>query len=336
MSTNRKNRDKPVLRNMIQVKDIARRNILTNEVKLDTEMLRELVDDINELIGTINRKVSGRNIPYIGIEETRDHHNLDKTRVLLRSEASDNQELSAIESEFRINEGNTFLVELYINDNGYIEIGCVENSNVDTVPFSNLVLCDREYLSSVLIDIFTDSAMFRSYSFLNELSVDKRRNFNQLKVSYLKSVFSDFTKLSSFYCFNNKNYKYLSMAFFVRKTENDIDLDALIELWDKFVQQEYPELVHVEPGIDIQLTSFVDIGQISNETISRCHQLPKGTYWILRVHRVPSNEHYRKWIIAVFGRADIGTVKIIKFDELDQYYELVRAQQITAFKIVIQ
>lgn len=214
MSTNRKNRDRPVLRNMVKSQTIPRRSIISIEARIDTNALRGIVDDVNDAIGHINRLVAARNVPYIRIGESKECVDLDKARVLLRSEMSDKRILRDIEDEFNQNSGNTFLVELYLNDNGYIEIGCSEDTDLETLSLSNLILCDREYLSCVLIDIFLDSALFNSYSFLYNLSTFEKRSINPVKVEFLKSVFSDFTMYQSpFYLFNNKRYKYLSMAF---------------------------------------------------------------------------------------------------------------------------
>lgn len=338
MSTNRKNRDKPVLRNMVESRKIPRRSILTYETKLDNVALKDVVDTINDVLQQINCLVADRNVPYIRIEESRDVFNLDKTRVLLRSETSDVRMLSQIRDEFQSSEGSTFLVELYINDNGYIEIGCADDANLETAGLSNFVLVDREFLSCALIDIFLDSAMFNSYSFLRDgLSSGDKRAFNQVKISFLKKTYRDFTKLDApFYTFNSKTYRYLSMAFFMRETENNIDLARFIELWGKFIQKTYPNSIHIEPSVEEQLNSLVDRKQYSNDIITECKQLSKGSYWLLRIHRVPVNEHIEKWLIAIFGRVDIGTEKIIKFEEFDSVYELVREQHITAFKIIVQ
>lgn len=338
MSTNRKNRSKPVLRNIVQNQKIPRRSILTYQTKLDKEALRNIVDTINEAIQQINCLVPTRNIPYIRIEESHDPFNLDRTRVFLRSETADTQILSEIKEEFQTSEGSTFLVELYLNDNGYIEIGCAEDTNLETANLSNFVLVDRDFLSCALIDIFLDSAMFNSYSFLrNGLSLKEKRAFNQVKVSFLSDHFKDFTSLhSAFYTFNNKTYRYLSMAFFVRKSENSIDLTEFINLWDEFIQKVYPDLGHKEPSVDEQLASLVDLNQYSNSIINKCKQLPLGSYWLLRIHRTPVNEHIRNWLTALFGQAEIGTEKIIEFDKFDLVYELVRGQNITAFKIIVQ
>lgn len=337
MSTNRKNRERPVLRNMVKSQNVPRRNIISVETKLDSASLKKIVDDINDAIEQVNRLVADRNIPYVRIEESRDYFALDKARVLLRSETSDSRVLTKIETEFKESEGNTFLVELYVNDNGYIEIGCAEDADVGATELSNLVLCDREYLSCVLIDIFLDSALFNSYSFLSDLSSKEKRAINQIKVDFLKSVYDDFTSLNSpFYTFNNKRYKYLSMAFFARESEDKIDLSALIDLWERFVRERFDAPQHKEPPIDKQLLSLVDLEQYSNDILNSCHQLSKGAYWLLRIHRAPVNEHIEKWLEAVFGKAEIGSEKIIEFKEFDSVYDLVRDQNITAFKIVVQ
>lgn len=338
MSTNRKNRDKPVLRNMVQSQKIPRRDILTDQIKLDSVELKDVVDTINATIQQINCLVPERNIPYIRIEKSQNSYDLDKTRVLLRSETSDARMLSRIKDEFQANGTTTFLVELYANDNGYIEIGCAEDTKLETADLSNFALVDYEFLSCALVDIFLDSAMFNSFSFLREgISSQEKRAFNQVKVEFLRNVFSDFTALDTpFYIFNNETYRYLSMAFFVRESEDNIDLVKFINLWKQFVQQTYPDSVHIEPPIDEQLALLVDLQQYTNDIINQCKRLSKGSYWLLRIHRAPVNVQVRKWLIALFGQAEIGKEKIIAFDEFYLVHELVFKQHITAFKIIIQ
>lgn len=338
MSTNRKNRDKPVLRNMVQSSRISKRNILTNQVRLDGKELRDIVDTINDTIQQLNRLISTRNIPYVRIQQSTETGNLDKTRVLLRSETSDSYDIDAIKTEFQESEGNTYLVELYLNDNGYIEIGCAADVPIATAELSNFLLVDYQYLSCALVDIFLDSAMFNSYSFLSkDLNIKDKREFNQTKVDFLRHTYNDFTSFAApFYVFKNKRYSYLSMAFFFRKSESEIDLKGFITLWEEFINQTYPAATHIEPPVDDQLLSLVDLSQYSKDIISQCHQLSAGCYWLLRIHRVPTNEHIQKWLLSIFGQSEVGTEKIIEFSRFDTVYELVRAQHITAFKFIVQ
>lgn len=337
MSTNRKNRDKPVLRNMVRAQNVAQRSVLNIEAKLDNSVLREIVDNINETIQKMNRLVSERNIPYIRIDQTEEYFNLDKTRILLRSELSDSQLLSRIEDEFKESDGNTFLVELYLNSNGYVEIGCADGVDLGGGGFSNFILVDYDYLSCALIDVFLDSALFNSYSYLNEMTNEDKRHFNQLKVAYLKNTFVDFTSFNSpFYTFNNKNYSYLSMAFFARESENCINLTYLIDLWNSFVKNTYPNASHIEQPVEKQLTALVDINQYSKEVIDCCKKIEPGCYWLLRIHRVPVNAQIRNWLVSIFGQAEIGSEKIIPFSQFEAVYELVRGQHITAFKFIVQ
>ena len=143
---------------MVKSQSLPRRNIISIEVKLGDSVLREIVDDVNDAIGQVNSSVADRNIPYIRIEETKEYRDLDKARVLLRSETTDSRVLSEIENEFDESAGNTFLVELYINDNGYIEIGCADDDNLQTMSLSNLVRNPGD-----LVDVVSDAADLRQH-----------------------------------------------------------------------------------------------------------------------------------------------------------------------------
>lgn len=339
---NRKNREKPVLRNLIRSQYIdqrnlliTERNLLITELKFDQNMLREMVDEINENIQVLNRIIPNRNVPYMRIVSTDDANNLDKTRAFLRSESVDHQSLENIKNQMTISEQNTFLVELCVNSNGYVEIGYSSDDDLDCAGISNFLLVDRDYLDCALIDIFLDSALFNSYSFLKSLSYQEKRKFNKIKVDFLSNHFGDFTKLDSpFYEFNDVQYQYLSIAFFARSSEDKVDFDELIDLWESFIRKYYPGLQHSEPSVMEQLQALTDIDQYPNTIIEECTHQPPGGHWLLRVHKKPS-ETKIPWIEATFGSAELGKTKIIQFKQIAPIYELVRAQDITAFKFVV-
>ena len=335
MSTNRKNREKPVLRNIIKAQTIPQRTLLAFETRIDSSVLREIVDEINDEIQDLNCIVAERNIPYIRIEQSIEHFNIDKTRVFLRTEMTDSQSLIDLERAYENNPENTFLVELFLNHNGYVEIGYADEFEITTTKVSNGILIDSDYLSCALVDIFVDSAIFNSYSFLRTLSNEEKRNFNKLKVDFLRSKYKDFTTLeSSFYVFNNKNYKYLSMAFFARQSKEVIDLDLVIALWDELISQEFKNAVHIEPPVGNQLKALQDYDQYTDKIKNDCLKLSKGAYWLLRIHRKP-NANKVKQLTAHFGSAELGNERIINFENFAAVEKLVKEQDITAFKLIV-
>jgi len=336
MSTNRKNRNKPVLRNLIKSQNIAQRKLLTLETKLDSSVLKEIVDEINEVIQDLNCSIAERNIPYIRIEQSFENYNIDKTRVFLRTEVTDTQALQDIERAFNDSSENTFFVELYLNHNGYVEIGYSDEASLTVADVSNGILIDYDYLICALTDIFVDSAMFNSYSFLKSMSNEEKREFNKIKVDFLKAEYLDFTEVQSqFYIYNNKYYKYLSMAFFARQSKDELDLDLIIRLWNQLICSKYRDKIHVEPPVANQICSLQDHEQYSDKIKEECMKLPKGTYWLLRIHRKP-NPKVIPQLIAVFGVAVLGTEKIIPFESFPLVEHLVKEQHITAFKIIVQ
>lgn len=151
---------------------------------------------------------------------------------------------------------------------------------------------------------------------------------------FLKERFGDFTELdSSFYDFNDVQYDYLSIAFFTRIGEDDIDLDELIELWDELIQKHFPTEVHTELPVCDQLAALTDYEQYPKAIFEECRCNPKGAYWLLRIHKEPDPSQV-SWLEAIFGQAKIGEVKVIPFDQLNAIYTLVRNQDITAFKFI--
>lgn len=338
MSTNRKNQQvKAVLRSWVRNQFIQQRSVLDIEERLlDSSDISRIVDEINAEIQEINRSLEGRNVPYITIEKSRNLYDFDKTRVLLRSERSDISNKDDIKIAIETSRENTFLVEFYLNDNGYVEVGYEEETKLVPVNANNFILIDCEDVACALADVFLDSAMFNSYSFLRKLPPNRKRNINRYKVDFLKRRYGKFTEYDSpFYIFNSDDYEYLSMAFFTRRSKKNTNLQELIDIWEEFVHDCFPMERHEEPPVLEQLNSLVDLEQYSNKIKKQCCELEKGTYWVLRIHKAPVNEDVEKWLAAVFGKAEIGEEKIVSFRDFASVFELVKHQHIAAFKIVI-
>lgn len=339
MSTNRKNRmDKVVIRNQISSRKIPIRDLLTCTWKYREPRLSEIVDEINAALQLLNRRIPTRNVPYIRISEKKELRTVDRARVLFRSELSSLDDLMQVaNARDDIDSRNTYLVELYLNSNGYIEIfsGTATISESREPDFDGIVLIDSEYVDCVLIDIFLDSQMFNSYSFLKSLSDSEKREFNKKKVAFLQNKFGKFSEMKeAFYQFQNDQYKYLSLAFFARKDENEIDLDLLIELWNELVAKYYPHGKHSEPSPAEQVQALVNIKQYDNRLYERLAELKPGGYWLMRVNKKCPPEKV-DWVQSIIGSAELGAYRIIPFDSLDAIYPLVEDLILTAFKIVV-
>lgn len=338
MSTNRKNRYEAVISN--RAKNPCRRDLFDLDNKFNDKNLRMCVDELNEIIQRINRIVASRNIPYFRVDRSYNYNNVDKARVVIRSESSDEEKLLRIENEFKISLDNTFLVDVFIHNNGYIEIGCPLEARDLSRGFSGFLLIDRDFLSCALIDIFLDIAMFNSYSYLKELSVKNKREFNIKKIEFLESLYGGFTNYTAgFYKFNANasDYQYLSMAFFTRENEHQINYGKLIGLWNDFVKQEFEGYTHKEPPICQQLVHLVDYEQYTLKTLSECERLETGAWWLLRVIKSPigTDDLVQKHLQVAMGNVSIGTEKIIRFDDLESIYDLVQEKYISAFKIIV-
>ena len=338
MSTNRKNDDNAVISNRIVPKAHERRNMINIGSNLNTQTLKIIVDKINETIEQINMIVDKRNVPYwrIDLQDT-SATGVDKTRVVLRSESSDRRAIDDIKLEYEESQENTFLVELFVNNNGYVEIGCPREIDNGDEQFSGFVLIDFECLQCALIDIFLDSAMFNSYSFLKLMKPSEKKSFNTTKVKFLKKRYNSFINtVSNVYKFNKDQYDYLSMAFFARKSTEAIDILSFIELWDDLIANDFPNEIHKEPSVEEQFLYLTDIEQYTSRVLNECKTKPQGAWWLLRINRTPTDPREKRWLQAAMGGTAIGTERIIPLGDLAKILELVQKRYITAFKFIIQ
>lgn len=243
MSTNRKNRTGPaMLRNLVRGDAVTKRNLLVLSAQFNQAELSTICDELNSCIQQLNCEIAERSFPYFSIHQTTDPQNISKTRVVLRTE-EDYQAIKNVCEALEDDDENTHLVEVFLNSCGYLEIGYTDVAGMHAGELDGCVLADFEYLPCVLIDIFLDSTMFSSYSFLKKLSPTEKRQFNQTKVEFIINKFGPLTSARKrhdlFYTFLNSKYSYLSLAFFARKSEEEVDLAYLAALWDELVNSYF-------------------------------------------------------------------------------------------------
>lgn len=227
-------------------------------------------------------------------------------------------------------------MEFFLNDNGYAEIGFCDGYDISSAELSNFLLVDSAYLFCALSDIFLDSAIFNSYSFLQKLSSEQKRDFNIIKVEFLQKKYGDFSKFNSpFYEFLNTTYDYLSLAFFTRESEKIIDVDKFIALWDELIATYYNNETHKEPSIEAQLANLDNLDQYSISIKEKCLQLAPGTHWLLRIHKEPPKNR-REWLTQIFGSYNLGSEALLPSDRFESIYSLVQEQVITAYKLIKQ
>ena len=118
------------------------------------------------------------------------------------------------------------------------------------LTFSNFQFDEKMYLNSkeyisVFTDIFLDSAMFNSYSFLKEMNDDEKHKFGQKKLEFYRN-----RGLSCFYRFDTEDEDklfYYSLAFSCRKNTTEFDYEKYINLWNDFIKEYYPDKVKCTP-----------------------------------------------------------------------------------------
>lgn len=341
MSTNRKNRTGPaILRNQVRGDAITGRALLDLSANINSKELSATCEELNSYIQQLNCMIAERFIPYFSIVSTTEPYNLGKTRVVLRTEMEYQVKRDAVEA-LRENSENTHLVEIFLCNNGYLEIGYIDESETNEEKLDGCILADFEYLPCVLIDIFLDSAIFSSYSFLKELPAAEKRAFNRKKVEFILRKFGPLLSTQEtndwFYTFQNDDYSYLSLSFFARKSEMEVDLEYLSSLWAELVKKYYPINKHKAPPVQKQIECFCDYGQLSPAVTDEICNLTPYTYWLIRICRDCSkNEKTEKQLDAVFGSHEIGKTKVKPFEDFPLFEQLLQDRWITAFKVVVQ
>lgn len=329
MSENRKNRKEPAfLRNFTT--DVLQRQIVLEknyaETHKDVDGLRILTEELNYIIQKLNMIVH-RNIPYISLTTSKELENV--ARVFIRATADFDEAglLLVIEDKtdfLKI----THLIDLFVCE-GALELDQPINDH-----FNVEIIFNSAYTRMVIIDIFLDVAFFNSYSFLRDASVDEKKQFSKKKYEFYKNK-----KLDSYFDEENDPLDYFSFAFSchsnVEEGDFSFDFNKYIEIWNEFISEYYPTEVHVEKSIDEQIKLRVD-DHISPYYYQEFDNLDPGIYYILRLNRSDIPPKFIKRVSSIFGGAklNVGMLKIIKNDELEQYNELLQELYIAAFKII--
>lgn len=195
------------------------------------------------------------------------------------------------------------------------------------------MVIDEEFLIPAATDLFLDLAMFNSYSFLHDMSVDEKRVFSKQKFEYFKN-----NNLPCYYTYDNSDtLLYYSLAFSARKTSKKIDIPMYIALWEDFLRTYYPGKVHKESSLESQLKQHIDFGQLPCQKIfDEMDSLPNGSYLLIRLNRRPRSTKRATELNAVLGGSTLTSKnwKIIPLSEYPTIKKYTQALYISAFKLI--
>ena len=341
MSKNRKNiPGKTFMYNFTT--DIINRMILANKSDVYTESLSDnmtLVDKLKLVKNEVNYNIQllnlivPRNIPYLSIAFC--YEPCDNMRLCFRQPLESSGDLLLQIDDRLTNYINiTHLLDYYAVS-GIKEIKNSNNKNIDMK-----INADMDLSCVVINDIFIDIAYFNSFSFLRQMTTAAKKKFSKKKAEYFKK-----NNLTSFFDKTDENdLEYYSFAFSCHTRHGKsigFDINKYIRIWDDFIQQYFPNEIHVERSVQEQIEMRVD-EHIPKDYYKKFIGKEKGNHFLLRINKTGIPEKYVKYVCNLFGIPAIsdGQLCILSYEELNNslknHKDLYENLYISVFKVVVQ
>ena len=326
MSTNAKNIVRPeFLKNF--TKNIENRVVLVQGDNNYGDDINNIIADsnssINSIVQSINIKCESRQIPYITLK-AKVGNALDKdVRILLRNYYTQRVYEEKIKFDFVESNDISHLIDFLIVE-GFKEI------TISSLMLDVELIIDKDYIVSAITDIILDILMFNSYSFLQKMDLQQRREFSKNKFEYFRQE-----KLPCFYDCNSKDLVYYSLAFSARTGKDEFSVEKYILVWDEFIKAYYPKYRHREKTVKAQIEQHVDKGELPNNYYKRFYNKPQGAYLIIRTNKERTPKIHR-YINSVFGlsKYEYGKIKIVPLEKFEEYKPMFENLDVSAFKVV--
>lgn len=342
MSTNNKNVIRKAYMSNFTTKKKHRYILTEKGSQLDTyiqQNLNGINENINAAIQELSIKIHTRQLPYIVIEkmpisfdsikneDITQNDNVRRIRGMIRDINTEKELLKKVESTFSKDEIKASHAIEFFAHTTYNELTFSNNS------FDAKILLDENGLKTVFTDIFLDSAMFNSYSFLKNMNDIDKQKFGIKKLEFYKKK-----NLSCFYRLDNEDEEkllYYSLAFSCRNSMEDFDYDTYILLWNEFISEYYPNEKHKEKRVAEQLKQHIDAKQLPNDLESKIMNKAEGAYLVLRINRDRTSTLHER-INNYFGTLDyqIGAIKIVKISEYYNIQDMLKNLDVSAYKVV--
>mgnify|MGYP004660061177 CR=1 FL=1 len=328
MSNNSKNFLRPEYMKNYTTK-VKHRDILVqvgNIPKNDIEQIVKSANSIaNQIIQNLNLAIEDRQIPYITLTIFYKDTLNDKTRIVLLAPGSEKLFDDYIKKQTDIlGQTSSHLVEV-LPAPGYKDI------DISPINCDAEFVVAKEFIEPAIVDMLVDIAMFNSFSFLKELTINEKHQFSAKKYNYYVAH-----NLGSFYNYRNEHNRYYSFAFAARLNENDIDIDRYIMLWNDFIKIEYGNCTHTEKTVLAQLRQHKDFGSLPKNLPSKLRKKDKGAYLVLRTNK-DRTEQLSPEICTYFGMKKYrqGKIKIEPISNFQKYVKLFINLDVSVFKIVV-
>ena len=341
MSTNSKNTIRNAYMSNFTTKKKHRYIVTEKGSQLDTDIqnnLNKINDSINTAIQELSIRIHDRQIPYMIIEklpvsfddDTDETEKRDKTkrvRGLLRDIATEKELLNLLDKKFiRTDVKISHAIEFFAN------------TTYSALTFSNLNFDAKMYLNTkgfitAFTDIFMDSAMFNSYSFLKGMGYEEKHLFGIRKLEFYRK-----RKLPCFYRFDSEDEDklfYYSLAFSCRNSKEEFDFETYVDLWEDFISEYYPNETHKEKSVSEQLKQYIDPEQFPKGLAQQISRKGEGAYLVLRINRDRTTS-LQKRICNYFGLEEfqIGKVKVVDISEYYNIQDMLRNLDVAAYKVV--
>lgn len=310
------------------------RYIVMNGTEAHHQEFNRTVKNINESlwvnIQEVSLRCAERQIPFINLVAADDYDNEHLRLVMTDKTFKD----GSIPEDLIPFSSISHMLILRITNNYDIISICDSNKEI-----SAKMIIDQKYFISSAIDILLDIAMFNSYSFLRNLSIKEKKEFNLKKIEFFNKK-----KFDCFYSFEEDKSrfpKYLSFAFAARTTIDTIDYDTYISIWDEFIKTYYPDKIHIEDTVMEQLKKHSDYGAIDVKGLAnRLNQRSNGAYIVLRTNRRNRAKPIEKELCDFFKISSfhIGAIRIISLNDFvttPMFYRFVKNLEVSAFKVVV-
>lgn len=324
MSTNRKN--------VIRKAPLANftRNIKYRKIMVERHAYNQFCDEITVIMDHVNKtiqevalNVENRHVPFVVASPiTYDTTTFSDSRIIILPSENIYEKHSYPSDRRNISHWIEFQFSAIYNQITF------SNSSCD----AKLVI-DKEFLIPAATDLFLDLAMFNSYSFLQNMSIDEKREFSRQKFEYFKS-----RNLPCYYFYDTSDtLLYYSLAFSARETSTSINISKYISLWDDFMQAYYPNSLHKEDDLESQLKQHIDFGQLPQQKIlDELALLPSGSYLLIRLNRQPRSKKLATEINAILGGSTLTgkNWKIIPLADYDRIKKYTQNLYISAYKLI--
>lgn len=312
-------------------KNILYRYILIEDSRSETTKIdfnKEINDRLWYAIQEVNAITYGRTLPYVHV--IRAVKDASKIRVII-NDNENNSDFNTIinNSEININDLSHLINFKTLGAQRVIKV------SDELVKGDAKLLVGIKDQKAAAVDIFLDIAMFNSYSFLRNLPLSEKREFNRKKYDYFKKIGEE-----SYYLFSeDEPPSYYSFAFSARETTYDFNYAKYVDLWNDFISSEYKTHINENFPPHEQLKLHRDYDNLPDRyKVADFWDKYDHDYLLLRINQRPNQTIVEEKILNYFGLTtyNIGETKLVDIKEYFNPFirKMIDELIISAFKIV--